>query len=32
MEDKFYIIVSIDGALACIISLTGQFMYVHTHT
>lgn len=30
MEDEFYITVSTDGTPACAISLTGEFMYVHT--
>lgn len=31
MEDEFYIIVSTDGAPAHVISLPGEFMYVHKH-
>lgn len=31
MEDEFYITVFIDGTPACVISLIGEFMYVHTH-
>lgn len=31
MEDEFYIIVSTDGAPARVVSLPGEFMYVHKH-